>query len=106
MDQGRLNVARHGLYMCVRQVLNDQNVVYSMPTFRGGGGLSQPPGMRSNGQGGDVHDPAVGAAPPDLGVQQSVGRASQSGWLPGQRGANQVPGMASLVPGAIRSQFS
>lgn len=111
VDQGRLNLARHGLFMCVRQVLNEQNVMYSMPSFKTGGGMAMPPGMRSghaspnvNGQQ-DVHEPYVGAAPPSMGVQQAVGRASQAGWLPGQRGDSQVPGMAALVPDAIRQQF-
>ena len=97
VDQGRLNLARHGLLMCVRRVLNEQNVVYSMPTFRGGGGAAGPPGSHSA--------PSPASGPPETAVQQSVGRASQSGWLPGQRGVEAVEGMRSVLPPTVRNQL-
>ena len=106
MDQGRLNVARHGILMCVRRVLNEQNVIYSMPTFRSGSHISAPPGRLNDdgpGQNGNATHPS--ATPPNMGVQQAVGRASQAGWLPGQRGDNQIEGMAALLPDAIRQQL-
>lgn len=107
VDQGRLNVARHGLYMCIRQVLNEQNVVYSMPTFRSGGSVSTPPGLGRNGDAaGSSHAPPPGATPPSVPVQHAVSRASQAGWLPGQRGDDQIEGLRALVPGTIREQLT
>ena len=64
MDQGRLNIGRHGLIMTIRNVLNEQKITYSLPTFRGGGGYG--PGPMGN------------MSPPSQPVQQAVGRASQA----------------------------
>ena len=64
VDQGRLNIGRHGLIMTIKNVLNEQNITYSMPTFRGGGGYG--PGPMGN------------MSPPSQPVQQAVSRASQA----------------------------
>ena len=63
VDQGRLNIGRHGLIMTIKNVLNEQNITYSLPTFRGGGGYGPGP---------------MGNSPPSQPVQQAVGRASQA----------------------------
>ena len=64
VDQGRLNIGRHGLIMTIKNLLNEHGVSYSLPTFRGGGGYG--PGPMGN------------MSPPSQPVQQAVSRASQS----------------------------
>ena len=63
VDQGRANIARHGLIMTIKNSLTDSSITYSMPAFRGGGGFG-PSGADS-------------ATPPIEPVQRAVGRASQ-----------------------------
>ena len=46
MDQGRLNIGRHGLIMTLKNVLNENGVAYSMPAFRGNSGFGMGPTMQ------------------------------------------------------------
>ena len=63
VDQGRLNIGRHGLIMTIRNTLTGLGVAYSMPTFREGGAFGP---SRSG-----------AAAPPAEPVQRAIARASQ-----------------------------
>lgn len=80
MDGGRLGRGRHALLMCIREVLQENNVQYSMPTFRSGSYISAP-ADRTDGN--NVAPQGTDFAPPHIGIQQAVGRFAQSApWNP------------------------